>query len=90
MENQGAWGTGGTPAQIADGRSGVRDAEKLADARGRDGTADGAVEREDNRVVLLCEQARRHGAEETDGDERKQQRAKRVLAKAVHRFLPDR
>ena len=73
-----------TPAQIADGRGGVRDAEKLVDARGRDDTADGSVEGESDGILLGASGGR--GGEEHDGGENGQDKSGKAatLGPAVH------
>jgi hypothetical protein len=43
---------GRLPAEIADGRRGVRNAEKFVDARWGDGALDRAVERKSDGILL--------------------------------------
>jgi hypothetical protein len=58
-----------TPAQIAHRRRAVRNAQEFTDARGRDGTADGAAGGKDQRVSFLRTEDRRRRTKNGGGEE---------------------
>jgi hypothetical protein len=79
-----------TPAQIADRRRGVRNAQEFTDASGSDRAADGTAEGKDQWFLFLRMNDKRHRAK-SDGDEENYWKQGELLRMTtLHGFLSDR